>query len=222
MDLITTRTQGHVTRLKTLRAKVAAGTATESERLEYLYGYTEAAESQDGYLLADSTGEALELYSGEQLGAYNAIDVNRVETAVETIQEAMNEAPEDLRALAETLGVAWDSLFDVPYDPLTLTVKTDWAEADFPTASEMDRYLTNMRRVVTAAGLAAEVLPESMSGLDYQGANRIEEMLVRSQTSLETLIRVREAWIANTAAGAVHSGMANSGVLWNQIGGNAS
>ncbi len=221
MELITNRTQANVNRVAMLRARIAAGTATEAERMEYLYGYTEAAESLDGLLLADSTGEALELYSGEQLGAYNAIDLNRVETAVEELQEAMNAAPEGLQALADSLGVGWDGLYDMPFGTFDLETRTDWAEADFPTAPEMERYLTNVRQLVTALGLAAEVLPTSMGNLTYQGANRIEEMLVRGQESLETLIQTREGWITNTAAAWVHAGAVPSGLLYDQIGGGA-
>ena len=206
MELITTRTQANVSRVAALRARIAAGMATEAERLEYLYGDTEAAESLDGYFLADSTGEALELYSGEQKGAYNAIDLNRVESAVEELQEAMNAAPEGLQALADSLGVAWDGLYELPFGAFALETRTDWAEADLPTELEMERYLTNVRQLVTALGLAAAVLPSSMGGLTWQGANRIEEMLIRGQASLETLIQTRAEWITNTAAAWFYAG----------------
>lgn len=57
-DLIMDRTEADVERVKTLRAKVAAGTATEDERAEY---------------------------DSDLKGAYNASDMNRVGAAVDYV-----------------------------------------------------------------------------------------------------------------------------------------
>lgn len=85
-------------------------------------------------------------------GAYNYVDLNRVEGNV--------------KWLAEKLG-------------LTLTTKTDWTLWDIPTTTDMTRYLSNIRNVMDACsdGLPFPSLPTTMSNLSYAGANAIEMVL---------------------------------------------
>ncbi len=82
-------------------------------------------------------------------GAYNYSDLNRVERAVAEI--------------AEFLGI-------------NLVTKTDWTMWDVPHESDMERYLNNVKEIRNA--LSSDIaLPESMSELNYNGANNIEKVL---------------------------------------------
>ena len=97
--------------------------------------------------------------SRSKKGVYGPEDLNRVETAVS-----------ELVAMARQLD-----------KPLELVTKTDWAPPGqfpdgFPTRSEMDRYLSNVRRIRDAFGLRI-ALPSSMRRLTHQGANSIERVL---------------------------------------------
>ena len=82
-------------------------------------------------------------------GAYNYSDLNRVERAVAEI--------------AERAG-------------LTLYTKTYWTRWDLPTESDMARYLGNILAIKTHFGINIPI-PESMSNLNYEGANNIELIL---------------------------------------------
>lgn len=86
-------------------------------------------------------------------GAYNYSDLNRVEMAISE--------------LSETYG-------------LGLITKTDWTATDVPSDQGMSRLLTNMRmiRAICPDQSSLPVLPTSMKGLTYEGANNIEKILV--------------------------------------------
>ena len=83
-------------------------------------------------------------------GAYNYSDLNRVERAVEEISDVAG---------------------------LGLTTRTNWAMWDIPTASEMARYLNNVKAVREFCGSDIP-LPSTMNNLDYEGANNIEKILL--------------------------------------------
>jgi len=100
------------------------------------------------------TGSERTIWYGEAAkGAYNYTDLNRVESAVEE--------------LAGMLG-------------LTLTTKTDWGLWDVPIQTDMERYLSNVVAIRDACPEDVEfpTLPDSMSGLNYEGANNIEKVLL--------------------------------------------
>lgn len=134
VELITDRTQYHVTLLNRLRKK----TWSEMTVSEKSVWYGEAAK-----------------------GAYNHTDLNRVETAV--------------AELAGMLGLA-------------LVTKTDWTVWDIPVLADMERYLSNVAAIRDACPGDVEfpTLPDSMSGLTYVGANRIEEVLSLVYRSLDS------------------------------------
>lgn len=88
-------------------------------------------------------------------GAYNYSDLNRVERAVEEISERMG---------------------------LGLTTKTYWAMWDIPTASDMTRYINNIKTIARAIG-STIVLPDSMNKLTYETANDIEKILLAAYES---------------------------------------
>lgn len=95
-------------------------------------------------------------------GAYNYTDLNRVEAAVRIISEKLREV----------------------YIDVDVTTKSDWEQADLPTISDMNRYLSNVVKLRNAStGLReAPQPPDSMVRMDYMGANRIEETLLYINT----------------------------------------
>lgn len=100
-------------------------------------------------------------------GRYEAADLNRVEEAVG-----------NLCLIART---------KVPL--ALLATKTDWGApglfsvSSWNVASQMDRYLTNVKRLCEVTGVQAE-LPESMRFLTTEGANQIEKALLLVQEHL--------------------------------------
>lgn len=102
---------------------------------------------------ADMTASEQAAWYGEAAkGSYNHTDLNRVETAV--------------AELATELG-------------LTLTTKTDWGVWDFPTQSQMERYLGNVVAIRDAVSTKESYpdLPGSMDDLTFEAANNIEKTL---------------------------------------------
>ena len=106
-------------------------------------------------------------------GSYSHGDLNRVEAAVE-----------ELAALLPRLDLA-----------LPLTVKTDWAPPEafspetWPTQNQMHRFLQNVHRLCDRLSLPTEALPDSMSRLTWQGANRIEQALEQAQSRAQAILQ---------------------------------
>ena len=104
-------------------------------------------------------------------GYYSAADLNRVERAVE-----------ELYRLAKSVDVP-----DVP------RVKTDWelpgafSAAQWPTVSQMRRYLGNVSRLCEAVEIATN-LPSSMEFLSWEGANQIESALLAVHTRIQNIL----------------------------------
>ena len=88
-------------------------------------------------------------------GAYNYSDLNRVERAVSEIS--------DLAGLG-------------------LVTQTDWGMWDIPTASDMTRYLGNIKTIKTRYNINI-ALPDSMNQLTYETANNIEKILLAAYQS---------------------------------------
>jgi len=130
---------------------------------------------------------ALDVYAGNEKGQYRASDLNRVENAVSYLADLLENLQDDLKTYSESLDVAWDETYDVPYDPSDyagIVVKTDWLESDLPLNTTMTRYLQNVVLLKSAFVFVTAVLPSSMNGLNYAGANAIEKVL----TDLENKI----------------------------------
>lgn len=130
--LITNRTLADVQRTKELADKIQKGLASQAEYDEYLSGC---------------------------LGAYNASDLNRVNSAMLFCQ-----------SILESVGLSVE----------LSGIKTDWSMSDIPTESQMQDYLDNLDALRQAVNdpLYFPAIPSNMSGLDYSGANAIEEMLI--------------------------------------------
>ena len=145
-------------------------------------------------------------------GAYNYTDLNRVESAVAYLAAAFVQAPTDLRQYASDRNVAWDAVFDVPYDPDDyddITTKTDWAATDIPSATQMTRYLANVA-LIQSAFTSAVILPSTMNNLTFDGANKIERALVEAYNSFVNMVATREGYIRSAMevsyAGEIYSG----------------
>lgn len=132
VTLIRNRTQAHVDRLKLLRS-IGYENLSSSEQDEY-----------HEYCLK---------------GAYNFLDLNRVETAVSE--------------LADVYG-------------MKLVTKTNWDLFDLPTESDMRRYLDNVAAIRDAcqADVQYPTLPDNMNNLTWQKANDIERTLHLVQVNL--------------------------------------
>lgn len=89
-------------------------------------------------------------------GTYNATDLNRVEKAVEYVANRLEIA-------------GWRR------KPV---VKIDWSFSDFPTVSEMQRYLDNIRLLRAALPEGMPAVPSDMNGFNYIEANTIEQILL--------------------------------------------
>lgn len=73
----------------------------------------------------------------------------------------------------------------------TVVVKTDWSMTDFPTQTEMNRYLGNVKKCVNNfCQMPGVTLPDAMDRLDYIGANNIEKTLVGIEKLLEYMLAV--------------------------------
>lgn len=188
MDLVTNRTQGDVDRLKVLNS-IGWLNMTLLERYEWIYG-TETLPLfwSDGTPMVCQDGP-LYLYdkARSNKGAYNAEDMNRVENAVKELCGLLVSLPDQLVEFAEATQVAWDPLFEVPYDPelYTLTTKTNWLKTAIPTVAQLERYLGNVQTLRDALEYETDPLPESMKKLTWQGANAIEKALLGLEAAIQ-------------------------------------
>ena len=91
-----------------------------------------------------------------QRGAYNSEDLNRVGVAVRWLAG-------ELERRGHIAGVP---------------PETDWAQGGAPTAPQMEAYLAGVNTVREAQRLEMPEVPETMRGLDIDGANQIEAALV--------------------------------------------
>lgn len=89
-------------------------------------------------------------------GAYNYSDLNRVERAVAELSEI---------------------------NGLGLVTKTDWTMWDIPTASDMQRYLDNVKAIRDFSG-STILLPNTLDNLTYETANDIEKILLAASTTI--------------------------------------
>lgn len=120
-------------------------------------------------LVTDRTLEDVTAWTSK--GTYNTADLNRVGAAVEYIAAQLT-----------AYG------YIVPVE-----VRTDWAEADVPTASQMEAYRQSIATLRAAIAVMASTpeTPERMARLNYVRANNIEQILM----DLERLItNMTRAW----------------------------
>lgn len=84
----------------------------------------------------------------------------------------------DLNRVGEAIRYLADELFARGYE-IRVSPKTDWAECDIPLASQMAQYIEDLRKIreTLTQPPTTPLLPESMAGLTYTGANDIESIL---------------------------------------------
>lgn len=129
--LITDRTQNDVDRVNELTQKIMLGTASTQERDEWLSGMR---------------------------GAYNATDLNRVNTAMEYLN---------------------DWITDAGYATGYVDQGIEWTMSDIQVQMQMAAYLNNVIIIGSVFPLEnPPILPESIVYLTYIGANAIEKILV--------------------------------------------
>lgn len=111
--------------------------------------------------ITDRTREDVLL--GNEKGFYNHTDLNRVESAVAAISNALG---------------------------LELSTKTDWAVPDiyspdtWPTEAQLTRYLSNVTRIRDHFAMDI-TLPRYMDYLTHDGANAIEQVLQTAWSILQ-------------------------------------
>lgn len=99
-------------------------------------------------------------------GTYNATDLNRVEKAVEYVANRLEIA-------------GWRR---------KPAVKIDWSFSDFPTVSEMQRYLDNIRLLRAALPEGMPAVPADMNGFTYIEANTIEQILLMLDAAVTNIM----------------------------------
>ena len=73
--------------------------------------------------------------------------------------------------------------------PVTIITKTTWTKANFPSKTEMDRYLGNVKKCVSQFNAVTGIgLPISMMNLNYVGANNIEKVLLGLEELVDRMI----------------------------------
>jgi hypothetical protein len=180
-DLITDRTSSDVTYAKQIFEKIKNNTATKEETA---------------------------LFMGGLKGAYNAVDLNRVESAVAYITELLLRLPEELRAHAEEYGVSMAKIFNVPYDAKDLTIesKTDWSVSDFFDYPNQKRYINNVQLLSKTLNDEERPLPKNFSKFNYKSANEIERLLVDLDKNIKEARADKKKKIENTASAWFFSG----------------
>lgn len=99
-------------------------------------------------------------WSGDMKGAYNASDLNRV---------------------GGVLNYLRDRLTDAGYlGGLEFSMREDWTVGEIPTAAEFSAYLGAVDTIHSAMSRKASTPqpPEDTGGLDFEGANDIESILI--------------------------------------------
>lgn len=178
-------------------------TAADKRRSEYLAGLD----------YADMTAAEKAEWDSDLKGAYNASDMNRVESAVDYLAKALLDMLDGLKAYAAEKGVGWDKIFAPPFDPNNMQpdTKTDWKDSDEPTPEDMERYLDNVKMLRNALVFDTEALPNGMDNLTWSGANAIEKALERLDSEIILFRGDMEIMIDNTAASFLYSGEIYSG-----------
>jgi hypothetical protein len=132
-------------------------------------------------------------------GTYNATDINRVNEAAKYVAQEALDLLQNLQQYLQTKGVATAPIFQ-PYEagdvniqlPIVSGDRTAWEIPDIPYPSQMTQYLSNISnlRALLLLPSGTPSVPSDMSGLTYQEANAIEQILLSVDTALA-------AWWAN-------------------------
>lgn len=114
-------------------------------------------------------------------GAYNSTDIERVKNVCIFLRDKLTKIPKTLREYADSLGVAWDIQFDVPYTTplpeLNDWANVSWGVTDMMTATDRITYLSDIKILGETFKVVVPSFPVSMNGLTVYGANAIEKTL---------------------------------------------
>ena len=110
---------------------------------------------------------ALNNPSSEQFlkGAYNYVDLNRIEEWCEYIAEQLN----------------------LYHYPVSIVTKTNWTMEDFPTKVEMKRIRDNVESLKNAY-YSFTLVPENLDKMTYQKANDLEMVLYEIKTYIDNMV----------------------------------
>lgn len=141
-------------------------------------------------------------------GAYGASDLNRVGQAVSYLKSYLNAMQGALDAYRAVYGVASDDIFDVTWEPITVTAKTDWSETPpvLPTPQQLADYLAAVDAVTSAITVTRDLPASVAHGLTTAGANEIEKALQAEYTAGLDFEALKKQLIENTAAAWFYSG----------------
>lgn len=134
------------------------------------------------------TDEEAAEWENDLKGTYNASDLNRVGTAVAYIRDLL---------------AAYGYVVNV-------NPKTDWTDADIPTADQLAAYLADIVTIRAAVPQPSSTPnpPATMDRLTYISANNIEKILQATDNIIERMV-----------ASFIYSGTVFSGQIWAQFGG---
>ena len=156
------------------------------------------------------TDDEKDLFLRGLKGAYNYTDFNRVGEATSYLAEFLSSLPQELKNLAEELGVYWvNNIYGVSYNPSDydgISLKHDWSYADILTKKYRSEYLQTIQYVLMAFIDVSNDFPDRLEGLTHIGANAIEQGLVDLYEFLVSLKEEKENFIKGTAKSWFESG----------------
>lgn len=182
LDFVTYRTAEDVQRVKDIKAKIIAGTATQTERAEFLAG---------------------------MIGYYGASDMNRVEYNVSRIVQFYIDIKayiESFSALNE-VELEYDLVPHFNPSVLSVTVKTDWKMADIPTNAHSVRFANNAKVFrKTDINFVRTAVPSSLDKLTFNSANAIEQELKNAYEAAIAFRNAAETAIVSAKSNYIFSG----------------
>lgn len=114
-------------------------------------------------------------------GAYNYSDFNRIEATVYYLANRLKDIWIESETLANELGVAWDEIFNYPYDKYgfdDISTKYDWSVDDILNKANRERYINNIKTILISFIDDITDIPNSLEKMNFEGANNIEKQLL--------------------------------------------
>lgn len=206
LKLITDRTEADRLYLEELNAKGWAA-MTEEERFFWRSGTAEALELLDG-VLETSDGLIVGAGDGVVRGAYNVEDMNRVETAVQSISAQAVALLGEISSYLMEKGVAPDAVFVLPYTAQDAQVEPQrvWLRSEMPDDDQCAAYLAQVQTIKDILALDAPSVPADMTDFRVGEANDIEKILLAVEAALLQLQTQTKDRIDRTAEGWLYSG----------------
>ena len=112
-------------------------------------------------------------FAGDMKGAYNASDLNRVGYALNYVKNRLTQA-------GYLLGIEFNAV-------------TNWAENEIPTGEQFTAYIKAVETIRAALARKATTprTPADVGGLDVQGANDIEQILLDVEDQINKMLLSR-------------------------------